>query len=228
MRTVIVGDVHGCRDELDDLLWKIGAAKGDRVVFVGDVVARGPDPRGVLALARQLDAVIVRGNHEDKLLRSRSDPNVKLSSIHEETARKLGPDDWETLAETRLFFAVPQHEAVVVHAGILPGVPVDLQTRETLLSIRTIDPSGAPSDKNAGTPWGSVYRGPPHVVFGHFAQKDVQIHPWATGLDTGCVYGGALTAMVLRDGEKVPDVAHRREVLVSVPARKAYFGGGRA
>ena len=67
-RTIVVGDVHGCSAELEDLLERIGFSSADRLVFVGDLVARGPDSRGVLALMRQLDATSVRGNHEGKLL----------------------------------------------------------------------------------------------------------------------------------------------------------------
>ncbi|HLV20844.1 MAG TPA: hypothetical protein VKZ49_08175, partial [Polyangiaceae bacterium] len=71
--------------------------------------------------------------------------------------------------------------------------------------------------------WGARYTGPPHLVFGHNAREGVQLHPWATGLDSGCVYGGALTAMVLEAAEPVPPAAERQRVLVSVPARRVYF-----
>ena len=70
--------------------------------------------------------------------------------------------------------------------------------------------------------WGERYTGPPHVVFGHNALPAPQIHRWATGLDTGAVYGGRLTAMVLLPREKPPPAGERASVLVSVPARRAY------
>ena len=68
MRTVIVGDVHGCRRELEQLLERIRFSNGDRLVFVGDLVARGPDSLGVLDIVRRTGALVVRGNHEQKLL----------------------------------------------------------------------------------------------------------------------------------------------------------------
>src|SRR5690242_6578364 len=68
VRTVIVGDVHGCASELAALLDAVAFSSGDRLVFVGDLVARGPDSLGVLDIARRTGAIVVRGNHEQKLL----------------------------------------------------------------------------------------------------------------------------------------------------------------
>ncbi len=70
-RTVIVGDVHGCRAELEALLARVAFGTGDRLVMVGDLVVRGPDPAGTLDLLASLGARAVRGNHEDRLLRCR-------------------------------------------------------------------------------------------------------------------------------------------------------------
>ena len=96
-----------------------------------------------------------------------------------------------------------------------------MQTPETLLHIRTV-PRGRDKERVL---WGARYAGPPHVVFGHHAAPGLQMHPWATGLDTGCVYGGALTAVVLAADQRMPRPlpAARREVLVSQPARRGVF-----
>src|ERR1700704_4140167 len=99
-RTVIVGDVHGCREELELLLERVGFTTGDRLVFVGDLIARGPDSLGVLDVARRTGAIVVRGNHEEKLLawrdarraRLRGDGtggDVKLGEAHLTIARAL-------------------------------------------------------------------------------------------------------------------------------------------
>jgi hypothetical protein len=72
-----------------------------------------------------------------------------------------------------------------------------------------------------------LYQGPPHIVFGHNARQVPQLHLDATGIDTACVYGGALTALVLPAGTEPPRLADRRDALVSVRARRVYADYGR-
>ena len=103
------------------------------------------------------------------------------------------------------------------------GTDLDGDSVTQTLNVSFAD--GTPSAK-WGVPWGKSYVGPPHVVFGHNARRDPQLHPDATGLDTACVYGGALTALVLPAGASVPAPAERRDALVSVPAREAYYDYG--
>src|SRR5688500_7685301 len=69
-RTILVGDIHGCRDELERLLDYVGFVRGDRLISVGDIIVRGPDPRGTLDLLYAAGARAVRGNHEDRVLRA--------------------------------------------------------------------------------------------------------------------------------------------------------------
>ncbi len=226
MRTVIVGDVHGCRVELERLLDYIGFTRADRLVMVGDLVARGPDARGVLELLREIGAQAVRGNHEDRLLRWRArggrKGGVLLGSTHRAVARELKKRDWTWLEDLPLWLDLPEHGVRIVHAGVVPGVPIERQDPRALMYMRSLGRFGEAVEDRGRVLWGERYHGPPHVVFGHNAQDDVQIHPYATGLDTGCVYGGALTAMVLREGEHPPRMSERRSALVSVRARRAY------
>ena len=244
-RTVIVGDVHGCSAELDTLLDRVAFSESDRLVFVGDLVARGPDSLGVLDIARRTRAVIVRGNHEEKLLlwRAKKQSHARglgkrpepLGRVHAKVARDLRAVDWVLLASTPDFYDLPEHGARVVHAGVVPGIAFERQERETLMRIRALSAHGVgardASDASEGTRsgrevlWGALYAGPPHIVFGHNAIKEPQLHPWATGLDTSCVYGGRLTALVLRAGQRVPRGRDVRELLVWTRARKAYWLG---
>lgn len=231
-RTLILGDVHGCVAELDALLEQLSVGAGDQVVFVGDLVARGPDSRGVLGRLRELGARSVVGNHEERLLaardaRSRGEPGPRLGPAHRRVLDELREEDWALLDALPLSIDLPAHDVRVVHAGVVPGVPFDEQDPWLLTHIRTIDAEGIPSHRFGGTPWGARYIGGPHVVFGHNAQRTPQLHPQATGLDTGCVYGGRLTAMVLEEGQKPLPVAERAAMLSSVAAERTYvdYGG---
>jgi hypothetical protein len=237
LRTIIVGDVHGCRSELEGLLDQIAFTSGDRLVFVGDLVARGPDALGVLDVARRTGAIVVRGNHEQKLLDWRRARNAWLHGedaakppigrMHRDIARSLRQVDWTLLETTPLFFDLPEHGARVVHAGVMPGVAFEVQSAETLMRIRTVRAGGRGGKRgNANVLWGTAYEGPPQLVFGHNAAPGLQLHAWATGLDTGCVYGGRLTAMVLAPGQRIPRrIAARRALLVSEAAQRVWFAG---
>ena len=113
-----------------------------------------------------------------------------------------------------------------MHAGVFPGVPFEQQDPWLVTHMRAILDTGEPSAK-WGPLWGTKYKGPPHIVFGHNARKEPQLHADATGLDTACVYGGALTALVLPGGEQLPPPQERRDLLVSERAREAYSDYGR-
>jgi hypothetical protein len=221
-RTIIVGDLHACRDELEALLDWVGFGSADRLVCVGDLVVRGPFPRGTLDLLRRIDARAVRGNHDDKLIRWHASPKIPLNEQHRRTAARLRKRHWSFLAALPLWLDLPEHGVRVVHAGVTPGVAIEMQDPKTMLYIRSIAADGRPLEQRDKILWGEQYRGPPHVVFGHNAMPEPQLHPWATGIDTGCVYGGRLTALVLRAGEHPPPVELRRDALVSVPARRRY------
>jgi hypothetical protein len=238
LRTIIVGDVHGCRSELEGLLDRVAFTSGDQLVFVGDLVARGPDSLGVLDVARRTGAIVVRGNHEQKLLdwrnarrawiRGEAAAKPPIGKMHRDIARSLRPVDWKLLETSPLFVDLPEHGGRVVHAGLVPGLPFAAQNPQTLMRIRTVrlgaNEVGGKRRKVANVLWGALYAGPPQVVFGHNAAPGLQLHAWATGLDTGCVYGGKLTAMVLANGQRIPrGIAARRRVLVSEPAQRVWF-----
>lgn len=216
-RTLVIGDVHGCSDELAELVRTFERGPDDAIVLVGDLVAKGPDSRGVLAFVRELGARSVLGNHDARVLHHRQ----ALEAGHR--PRPLGPDhavlleqfdaaDFALLASLPLWLRLPEHGALVVHAGCLPGVPLEQQDPELLLNMRTIRPDGSGSRKpHDGVLWASLWPGPEFVLFGHHAAQGLQRHPYALGLDTGCVYGHRLTGCVLPE---------RR--LISVAARRTY------
>jgi hypothetical protein len=233
-RTIVVGDIHGCALEFDDLLRSVGFAPGvDRVVLVGDLVARGPDSAGVVELARSCGAWAVRGNHDEKVLswwrhaqehgKRSADRKVKLSERHRGVAQALTERQFGFLAGLPLLISLPEHELLVVHAGVDPSRAPSACDEETLLTVRTIDGNGKASRKLGGTPWAQRWRGPTQIIFGHDARRNLQLEDFATGIDTGCCYGRQLTAMVLAAGEPVPrDRQARAGHLVHVQARQAW------
>jgi hypothetical protein len=229
-RFIIVGDVHGCSTELTALLDRIGPTADDQVALVGDVIAKGPRSREVLTLVRELGAKVALGNHEERLLEARraqraGRPLPKLDKTHAALLSELDDREWAELEAMPLWLDLDERVRVV-HAGLVPGVPIERQDPYHLTHVRSISDAGEPSSK-WGPLWGARYQGPPHVVFGHNARKDPQLHPDATGLDTGCVYGGFLTALVIPAGSLPPAPADRRDALVAVQAREAYadYGG---
>ena len=222
-RTIVIGDIHGCADELGRLIEKVGWRPGERLVMVGDLVAKGPDSQAVLALARDIGALAVMGNHDAHVLRLRQielgqavGDGRKVSPEHQQVLDTLTDADWAYLENLPLLLRLgPERpgdpDTAVIHAGAVPGVPLEEQAREHLLTLRSFSNEGEPSKKSKGIPWASRWRGPERLVFGHDAVRGLQEYAYATGLDTGCVYGGELTALVLPERK-----------LVAVRARRSY------
>lgn len=216
-RTIVIGDVQGCRVEVEDLLARCRHTANDRVIFVGDLVAKGPDSAGVIDLCLRLGARSVLGNHDAAVLRwfrakaaGEALPDLKPS--HEPVVRTLRPRHVAYLETLPLWITLPAHEALIVHAGLVPGVALEDQDPRMLLNIRTLHSDGSGStEADGGALWGAAWPGPEFVIFGHHARAGLQRHPFALGLDTGCVYGRELSACILPG-----------RTVMSVPARKAY------
>jgi hypothetical protein len=216
-RHIFIGDVHGCLDELRALLVKVGHQVGDVVVLVGDLVAKGPDSSGVVAFARESGLRAVRGNHDEAVLRirhawQRGQVPERARPGHLRVARSLSQLDVAWLETLPLSMGLPMFNALVVHAGIVPGVPLAKQRPIDILTMRALTPHGQASPRlEDGVQWVTRYSGPAHVIFGHDALSGLQRTAFASGLDTGCVYGRELTALILPENK-----------LVTLPARRTY------
>lgn len=212
-RTIVVGDIHGCYDELVALLDRARLGAGDRVVSVGDLVTKGEKNREVLELFMADDRFsAVIGNHDRAILRYWRGESKPLKEAQERTRRELEPERERYasfLASLPYFIDLGTH--VVVHAGLRPGVPLAEQSPADLTELRTLGPDRKSRD---GTPWYEVYDGEQTALFGHWPAAAPRRGPKALGLDTGCVYGYALTAYVVETGEAV-----------SVPALRQYSEG---
>ncbi|HNY31858.1 MAG TPA: metallophosphoesterase [Fibrobacteria bacterium] len=190
-----MGDVHGCVDELEELLQRFSPVDGDRLVAVGDLVNKGPDSAGVVDLVRAAGIRCVQGNHEAKLLRVQAIPEDLRGPRDRKFAERIGPRLEEIAAEVaRWPLWLDLGDLLVVHAGLEPGVErLDDMRRDILLTIRTWDGSGQDLDSASDPPWFDCVRWPVPVVFGHWAMRGLVDRPDVKGLDTGCVYGRWLT-----------------------------------
>ena len=209
-RTIVVGDIHGCYDELMALLEKVDLRANDRVVSVGDLVAKGPKSREVLQLF-MADARFstVIGNHDLALRRRWNGEDVDLKPAQKEVNRELKAErDVYTSFFNRLPFVIDLDTHLVVHAGLRPNVELYSQTTGDLTRLRTL---GGDRESEEGTPWYHVYHGDKTVLFGHWPAPEPRRGKKAIGLDTGCVYGYNLTAYIIESDE-----------FVTVPALRAY------
>lgn len=229
----IIGDVHGCRTELDALLTELGydvagdtAAhpEGRTAVFVGDLVDRGPDSPGVLRLVMNMveagTALCVPGNHEQKLARRLNGRNVQLTHGLPETLEQLSAQTPEFTERVRTFieglvshYVLDGGRLVVAHAGLKEAYQGRASGRVRSFALYgettgETDEYGLP----VRYPWARDYRGSAAVVYGH---TPTPVPEWINNticLDTGCVFGGKLTALRWPSRE-----------LVSVPAAREYY-----
>ncbi len=233
----VIGDVHGCRRELEALLADLGYAvtrddqgravgahhPGRTAVFVGDLVDRGPDVPGVLRLVMGMvaagDALSVAGNHEDKLLRAIRGRKVQVAHGLAESLEQLAAQPEGFRAEVERFlhglvahFVLDDGRLVVAHAGLLEQYQgrASARVRSFCLYGQTTgetDEYGLPVRQ----PWAEDYRGAATVVYGHTPTTSPEWVNRTICVDTGCVFGGRLTA-----------VRYPERDLVSVPAAQVY------
>ena len=237
----IIGDVHGCYDELCALLEQLGYAVGDagsgvtlthpqgrRVIFVGDLVDRGPKSPEVLRLAMDGAAAgtafCVQGNHDDKLVRKLRGRNVRISHGLAETLAQLetATEKFKSriadfLENLPAHFVLDEGRLVVAHAGLREeyhGKRSGAARAFSLYGETTgeTDEFGSPIRYN----WAQDYEGKAVVVYGHTPVREPEWLNNTICVDTGCVYGGKLTALRYPERE-----------LVSVPAARVYYESAR-
>lgn len=230
MRHIIIGDVHGMLSELENLVGKLHLTSEDKVIFVGDLVDKGVDSPGVVRFVRRLsethNVVVVEGNHEGKHRQHRKNlqnGKGRQGPVNDIT-ECLSTEDVEFMDGFEPFHRIPEHGILVVHGGIpgnMDSFPESIEEfkglsnrqRKRILKInrtRIVEkdtgkfrPSG---EEQPDDPfWSEVYDGRfGHVVFGHEPFMDgPQMQKHSTGIDTGCVYGGRLTGLVIEpDGSR--------------------------
>jgi len=228
VRHIFIGDIQGCLRQFDELIATLGLRPGDRLYSVGDLVNRGPDSLGVLRRARELDTRVVLGNHDIHLLRIAAGATTP-GKDDRLTAVLDAPDRDVLLA---WLGAQPvmrvEDDFVVVHGGLHPAWTdvgaVAAELNATIVDhvrgrrdpriryatqVRYCDAQGKrprqdePPPGPPFVPWDQFYHGARTVVFGHWARRGLVVAPRLRGLDTGCVYGGALTAWIAEEDRLV-------------------------
>ena len=231
----IIGDIHGCYDELCELLEKLGCAvdraactalppPGRRVIFLGDLCDRGPNNAAVLRLTMNMTesgaALCVPGNHDVKLLRKLRGSDVKLTHGLDRTVKELETEPPEFIERVMRFldslvshYVLDKGRLVVAHAGLsekLQGRSSGKVRGFCLYGETTgeTDEFGLPVRIN----WAEEYRGRAQVVYGHVPSAEARLLNNTVCVDTGCVFGGKLSAWRYPEKE-----------LVSVSAKQEYY-----
>ena len=211
MRTYVIGDIHGCPDELARLVDKLQLTAADRLVFLGDYVDRGPDSQGVISYLIDLEqtcraeVVFLKGNHEDMFLSYMGFPgkygDMFLYNGGGATLASYGAGPHHQATADILLVIPPAHikflkdlktsyiadRFLCVHAGINPNKSLESQQEEEMLWIR---------DEFIL----NRHELPYTVLFGHTPQEQVLFHlPYKIGLDTGLVYGNRLSCLELEE-----------------------------
>ncbi|HLU45546.1 MAG TPA: polynucleotide kinase-phosphatase [Natronosporangium sp.] len=235
----IIGDVHGCRPELEQLLTTLGwqlerdaqgrpvsatHPQGRTAVFVGDLVDRGPDTPGVLRLVMGMveagTALCVAGNHEQKLLNHLRGRKVRISHGLAESIAQLAEQPAEFTERLVPFldglishYVLDGGQLVVAHAGLKEEYHGRSSGRVRAFALYG-DTTGETDEYGLPVryPWARDYRGSAMVVYGHTPTLEPEWVNNTICIDTGCVFGGQLTALRYPEHE-----------LVSVPAAREYY-----
>lgn len=201
-KTIAIGDVHGCAEELKILLHQLPLDHDTTLIFLGDYVDRGPDSKGVidtvLNVSELYKVIALKGNHEwmfEEYLRKPKDPiassnfilnggSATLASYSDDGMKYVIPSAHRAFLDSLLIYHSTE-KYFYVHAGVPPGFgftePVDQKTQHQMLWIRS-------SFLDCEEPWAKI------VVHGHTPVKAPEVLPYRINLDTGCCFGRSLTA----------------------------------
>ena len=167
---MIIGDVHGCHNELEDLLDQIDVNPSvDNILFIGDLINKGPNSLAVVERYRSLQATSLLGNHELRL-RNQADGLAERDGNWKRIQEEFGKDFDTFIEDIRGWKPFARHGKVLaVHAGLVPGQEVDISPESSLVNIRTWDDDGLDLQAPHNPPWFDFYHRRDLVVFGHWA-----------------------------------------------------------
>lgn len=194
MKTLIIGDIHGCYEELQLLLKKASYEKGDRLIFLGDLINKGPFSVETLNFVRKGKHECILGNHELGFLKALEDEQWRRPRFYE-LLEQLGQEREEIITWLKaLPLYIEEENFICIHGGLEPGLDLHQQRAEVATRIRTWGGNSLDMDNENDPPWFDFYQGKKMVFFGHWAMKGYVKRANCIGLDTGCVWGGKLSA----------------------------------
>jgi bis(5'-nucleosyl)-tetraphosphatase (symmetrical) len=228
-RTVIISDIHGCIDEFTELLKLVNAKSSHvRVICLGDLIDRGPDSVAVVKLARKMNLESVMGNHDYKFLKwLKSVGDNNKDTIHSKFYyNQFSDKDINYIKNMKPYIKIDNF--VIVHAGLRAGISLENQSKDDLFYIRYMDSnskfislkkiSKLSREETGAHFWTEFWKGPESIIYGHNVHsmntpliEEVSPGVMCYGLDTGCCFGGNLTALILESKE-----------IVQVKAKKIY------
>ena len=212
-KTLIIGDIHGCFHEFLALLKKANyKSKTHRLILVGDIISRGPFSLKMLNWVKDNKIELVRGNHEQAFLtgfEKNKWPSPSLKQLKEEMKGDL--KKW-TQWMSDLPFYIEEKDFLVTHAGLVPNKKPEDTQPFLLMNIRTWDGKGKDIKNEKNPPWYTFYKKKKLVVYGHWAKQGLKIRANTIGLDSGCVYGNQLSAVLLPE-----------KTIFQAPALKNYY-----
>jgi len=231
-RRAFIGDVHGCPDELLALLSKLAHESIDEICHTGDLLDRGPDSGAVVQICVERKIKGVMGNHESTVLKMRNQilKGHKHKNVTEKhrTIESIRHQDWAYLEKLPIMYAFDDINTILVHGGVLPNIPLYKQPF-SICCMQMIKPWAGDAtrwwgydhiherteEENRADGWVRWYEVCNHeeiIVYGHSVYEKPFRYNNTIGVDTGCVYGGELSAVILPDWK-----------YISVSAKKAYF-----
>ncbi len=216
-RLIIYGDIHGCYQEFIDLRNKINPLEVDIETCVGDVITRGKDSIKILRYIQKNNIRSTIGNHENKIIRylkhekSGIKNPIKLDQDERKIISELSVSDVNFMNSMPLFIKFGR--ITVLHAGVQNHFNLDSLSKEEkskVLRLRYISKNYnfIPFGEEDGDSvfWSEVYNGRQGlIVYGHQVFEKVKIDKHSLGIDTGCVYGNKLSAVVFSDTDNVED-----------------------
>lgn len=253
--TVVVGDVHGCIEELNELLKTIQYDPSRmRLIFLGDLLDRGPEPVACVRRVRELGAECIMGNHEEKHLRwhkhemkrletGKANPMKPMGEADAAANAALSDEDWTWLKALPVKLHIGDNWWAV-HAGCEPKYTLEKQNPSQIMRVRYVDERGTGKalGPNLSQPegtqyWDQLWKGPESIVYGHCVHSlehprinNINLGLSCVGIDTGCCFGGRLTAALFQrefplEGGSVAKYNHYGIQYVQVQAKQKYFAG---